>query len=169
MDDGAAVPLFTIAHSSGIQASVTNLGATLVSLQLPDRNRSLGETVLGLPRAEDYLRHADSYFGATVGRFANRIAGGRFSLDGRDYQLNTNNAPGGRPCHLHGGQHGFHRQLWIIEDVKPDAVSGAAPSAVKLRKYAGFRTRKKSSPAWSFRAQSGECTRIAAPEIRCST
>ena len=83
------------------------------------------------------------YFGATVGRFANRIAGGRFVLNGRNYQLNTNNAPGGVPCHLHGGQHGFHRQLWTIEDVKPDAVSGAAPSAVKLRKYAGFRTRKK--------------------------
>jgi aldose 1-epimerase len=122
MDDGAAVSLFTIAHPSGIQASVTNLGATLVSLQVPDRNGSMGEVVLGLPRAEDYLRHAGSYFGATVGRFGNRIAGGRFSLDGRDYQLNTNNAPGGIPCHLHGGQHGFHRQLWTVEDVGEDYV-----------------------------------------------
>ena len=122
MGDGAAVSLFTIAHPSGIQASVTNLGATLVSLQVPDRNGSMGNVVLGLPRAEDYLHHAASYFGAAVGRFANRIAGGRFSLDGRDYQLNTNNARGGIPCHLHGGQHGFHRQLWTVEDLQPDAV-----------------------------------------------
>jgi len=91
MDNGAAVSLFTIAHPSGIQASVTNLGATLVSLQVPDRKGSMGEVVLGLPRAEDYLRHAGSYFGATVGRFANRIAGGRFVLDGGDYRVALRN------------------------------------------------------------------------------
>ena len=137
MDDGAAVSLFTIAHPSGIQASVTNLGATLVSLQVPDRNGSMGEVVLGLPRAEDYLRHAGFYFGATVGRFANRIAGGRFSLDGRDYQLHTNNAPGGIPCHLHGGQHGFHRQLWTVEALQPDAVRFRYRSADGEEGYPG--------------------------------
>lgn len=136
-DDGAAVSLFTIAHPSGIQASVTNLGAALVSLQVPDRNGSMGEVVLGLPRAEDYVRHAGSYFGATVGRFGNRIAGGRFSLYGRDYQLNTNNAPGGIPCHLHGGQHGFHRQLWTVEDVQSDAVRFRYRSAHGEEGYAG--------------------------------
>ncbi len=137
MGDGAAVSLFTIAHPSGIQARVTNLGATLVSLQVPDRNGSMGEVVLGLPRAEDYLRHAGFYFGATVGRFANRIASGRFSLDGRDYQLNTNNAPGGIPCHLHGGQHGFHRQLWTVEALQPDAVRFRYRSADGEEGYPG--------------------------------
>jgi aldose 1-epimerase len=137
MGDGAAVSLFTIAHPSGIQASVTNLGATLVSLQVPDRNGSMGEVVLGLPRAEDYLRHAGSYFGATVGRFANRIEGGRFSLDARDYQLNTNNAPGGIPCHLHGGQRGFHRQLWTVEALRPDAVRFRYRSASGEEGYPG--------------------------------
>jgi len=136
-DDGAAVSLFTIAHPSGIQASVTNLGATLVSVLVPGCNGSMGEVVLGFPRAEDYLRHAGSYFGATVGRFANRIAGGRFSLDGRDYQLNTNNAPAGIACHLHGGQHGFHRQLWTVEDVKPDAVRFSYRSADGEEGYPG--------------------------------
>ncbi len=67
MGDGAAVSLFTIANPSGIQASVTNLGASLVSLQVPDRNGSVGEVVLGLLCAEEYLRHAGSCFGATVG------------------------------------------------------------------------------------------------------
>ena len=137
MDDGAAVSLFTIAHPSGIQASVTNLGATLVSLQVPDRNGGMGEVVLGLPCAEDYLRHAGSYFGATVGRFANRIAGGRFSLDGRDYQLNKSNAPGGIPCHLHGGQNGFHRQLWTVEALQPDAVRFRYRSADGEEGYPG--------------------------------
>ena len=131
------VSLITIAHPSGIQARVTNLGATLVSLQVPDRNGDTGEVVLGLPCAEDYVRHAGSYFGATVGRFANRIAGGRFSLDGRDYQLNTNNAPGGIPCHLHGGQNGFHRQLWTVEDIKPDAVRFRYRSADGEEGYPG--------------------------------
>lgn len=120
--EGEAVSLITIAHPSGIQAHVTNLGATLVSLHVPDRSGRMGEVVLGLHRAEDYLRHAGSYFGATVGRFANRIAGGRFSFDGREYHLDSNNASGGVPCHLHGAQHGFHRQLWTIEDIKPDTV-----------------------------------------------
>ena len=137
MDDCAEVSLFTIFHPSGIQASVTNLGATLVSLQVPDRNGSMGDVVLGLPRAEDYLRHADFYFGATVGRFANRIAVGRFVLNGRNYQLNTNNAPGGVPCHLHGGQHGFHRQLWTIQEVKPDAVRFRYRSACGEEGYPG--------------------------------
>ena len=137
MDDCAEVSLFTIFHPSGIQASVTNLGATLVSLQVPDRNGSVGEAVLGLPCAEHYLRHAGFYFGATVGRFANRIAGGRFVLDGRNYQLNTNNAPGGVPCHLHGGQHGFHRQLWTIQEVKPDAVRFRYRSACGEEGYPG--------------------------------
>lgn len=131
------VPLITIAHPSGIQARATNLGATLVSLQVPDRNGDTGEVVLGLPCAEDYVRHAGSYFGATVGRSANRIAGGRFSLDGRDYQLNTNNAPGGIPCHLHGGQHGFHRQLWTVQDIKPDAVRFRYCSADGKEGYPG--------------------------------
>lgn len=113
---------FIIAHSSGIRVAVTDLGATLVSLEVADRSGRMGDVVLGFARAEDYAVHAGYYFGSTVGCFGNRIAGGRFSLDGRDYQLNTNNAPGGIPCHLHGGQHGFHRQLWTVEDVGEDYV-----------------------------------------------
>jgi len=137
MDDGAAVSLFTITNPSGIQASVTNLGAALVSLQVPDRSGIMGDVVLGLPRAEDYLCHADFYFGATVGRFANRIAGGRFVLNGGNCELSTNDVPGGVPCHLHGGRHGFHRQLWAIDDVKPDAVRFRYRSADGEEGYPG--------------------------------
>lgn len=121
-DDGRTVSLFTIANDSGIRAGVTDLGATLVFLQVPDSKGGVEDVILGLGSASDYLRHADTYFGSTVGRFGNRIARGNFTLDGRTIQLGTNNAPGGVPCHLHGGAHGFHRRLWSVDDVQPDAV-----------------------------------------------
>lgn len=119
---GANASLFSIAHSSGIRAAVTDLGATLVSLEVPDRSGRMGDVVLGFSRAEDYAAHADYYFGSTVGRFGNRFAHGRFELGGRPYQLTTNNSPGGLPCHLHGGVVGFHRNLWSLEDAGEDYV-----------------------------------------------
>lgn len=122
LDDGAEASLFTIVHPSGLRAAITDLGAALVSLEAPDRDGRVGEVVLGLPRAEDYVAHAGCFFGATVGRFGNRIAGGQFSLEGRAYQLTTNNAPGGVPCHLHGGAGGFHRRLWAVEAAGEDFV-----------------------------------------------
>jgi aldose 1-epimerase len=121
-DGEAAATLFTIAHSSGIRAAVTDLGATLVSLEVPDRSGCMGDVVLGFSRAEDYAAHAGYYFGSTVGRFGNRIANGAFTLDGRRHQLTTNNSPGGRTCHLHGGVVGFHQRLWSLEDAREDYV-----------------------------------------------
>jgi len=114
--------LFTIAHSSGIRAAVTDLGATLVSLEVPDQSGRMGDVVLGFSRAEDYAAHASYYFGSTVGRFGNRIARGRFNLAGRRYQLTTNNSPVSIPCHLHGGAVGFDQRLWSLEDAGEDYV-----------------------------------------------
>jgi aldose 1-epimerase len=119
---GADASLLTIAHSSGIRAAVTDLGATLVSLEVPDQAGCMGDVVLGFSRAEDYAAHAGYYFGSTVGRFGNRIAHGRFELDGKPYQLTTNDLPGGIPCHLHGGVVGFHQRLWSLEDAGEDYV-----------------------------------------------
>ena len=120
---GGMEPSFmTMAHPSGIKATVTNVGAALVSVKVPDAAGNMGEVVLGWPRAEDYLGHANYYLGATVGRFGNRIARGRFILDGQSCQLGTNNAPGGVACHLHGGTEGFHRQIWTTEEVGVDFV-----------------------------------------------
>jgi len=76
--------------------------------------------VLGFDSAEKYAAHS-AYFGCTVGRFGNRIAAGRFQLDGRTYTLATNNVPAGQPCHLHGGPGGFHRQLWSAELTNRDS------------------------------------------------
>lgn len=121
-DNENEASLFTIAHSSGIRAAVTDLGATLVSLEVPDHSGRMGDVVLGFSRAEDYAAHAGYYFGSTVGRFGNRIARGMFNLGGRRYQLTTNNSPGGIPCHLHGGNVGFHQRLWSLEDAGEDYV-----------------------------------------------
>lgn len=119
---GAGASLFSMAHSSGIRAAVTDFGATLVALEVPDRSGRMGDVVLGFPRAGDYAVHAGYYFGSTVGRFGNRIARGRFDLGGRRYRLATNNSPGGMPCHLHGGVAGFHRRLWSLEEAGEDYV-----------------------------------------------
>ncbi|MEX1045413.1 MAG: aldose epimerase family protein [Chthoniobacterales bacterium] len=120
--DEAEVSLFSIEHSSGIRVAVTDLGASLVSLEVPDRQGRMGDVILGFSRAEDYAAHADFYFGSSVGRFANRIAHGKFTLGGRVHQLNANNSPGGIPCHLHGGVGGFHSRLWLLEDAGEDYV-----------------------------------------------
>lgn len=85
------------------------------------------DIVLGFDEVADYERHSP-YFGCLVGRYANRIAGGRFCLDDHEYKLATNNAPGGIPCHLHGGPGGFHQRLW---DAQP--LGGEEPSIVFSR------------------------------------
>jgi aldose 1-epimerase len=105
--DGAAVDLYTITNAHGSVARVATYGATLTELWVPDRDGRLADVVLGFDRLEPYLA-APFYMGATLGRVANRIAGGRFTLDGRDYALATNRAP----HHLHGGTRGFDKRVW---------------------------------------------------------
>lgn len=120
LPDGRAVDLYTLGGGGeSIQLSVTNLGATIVNLVVPDREGRPGDIVLGFDRAEDYFAHT-AFLGATVGRFANRIAGGEFVLDGERYVLPTNNTPGGIACTLHGGEAGFHKELWTARTAMVD-------------------------------------------------
>jgi len=104
---GDTASLWTIENSSGIRLSLTDWGATIVSVKQPDRKGITDEIVLGFNKASRYTS-SEGYLGATCGRFANRIAGGRFSLDGRDFQLICNNGPN----HLHGGEKGFNAETW---------------------------------------------------------
>lgn len=116
--DGAAVERVTLTNSHGVSASVITLGATLQSLVVPDRAGRPGDVVLGHDTAQDYLAKPQ-YFGVSVGRYANRIAKGRFTLDGKAYTLETNDGPN----HLHGGAKGFDKRMWTIEglDSGPEA------------------------------------------------
>jgi len=119
LPDGQSVDLFVLTNSSGMRAQIMNYGATLVSLNVPDRNGNIADITLGCDSIEDYMA-ASPYFGATVGRYANRIAKGKFTLDGVDYTLATNNGEN----HLHGGVKGFDKVLWVSEPFKQDDQIG---------------------------------------------
>ena len=105
--EGLQIKRFTVSNDHGMIASLINFGAILTSLKVPDRHGKDGEVTLGFDTLEDYI--ADIwFFGATIGRYANRIAKGKFILDGVEYQLAQNSFP----SHLHGGNKGFHRMVW---------------------------------------------------------
>ena len=112
MPDGTAVEAITLRNANGISARVFSYGATLQTLKLPDKSGRIDDVVLGYPHLDSYLERPQ-YFGSTVGRFANRIAGARFSLDGRAYLLVANDGPNS----LHGGLRGFDKAIWSIEDI----------------------------------------------------
>jgi aldose 1-epimerase len=105
--DGHSAEVFTLRNAHGLELQLTDFGAIVVAMKTPDRDGDVANINLGFNDLAGYgLRHP--YFGATVGRYANRIALGRFSIDGRQFQLATNNPPN----HLHGGEIGFDRFLW---------------------------------------------------------
>ena len=108
--DGVSVEQYVLRNANGVVAKVMTYGATMTDLIVPDRNGRMASVVLGFDRLDGYLAR-QPYFGATVGRVANRIAGGRFELNGRTYTLATNNGPN----HLHGGLRGFDKVVWRAE------------------------------------------------------
>jgi aldose 1-epimerase len=107
---GEAVELFTLTNAHGMEVRVMTYGGIIVSLKVPDRSGTPGDVVLGYDSLAGYLKDSP-YFGAIVGRYGNRIAKGRFTLDGREYRLATNNGPN----HLHGGIRGFDKVVWRAE------------------------------------------------------
>ena len=123
MPDGADAKIFTLTNANGMEAKITEYGAILVSLTTPDKDGTLADVTHGYDTLEGWLTNT-SYFGATVGRFGNRIADGKFTLDGKEYTLATNNDPGGIPCHLHGGIKGFDKVLWKGESFEGEGARG---------------------------------------------
>jgi aldose 1-epimerase len=105
--DGKPFELFTLSNGNGMRVALTNQGAAVVSIIVPDRRGQPADVVLGYERPADYA-HNPHYFGATVGRCANRIAGSKFRLAGREYRLTANEGEN----HLHGGRRGFSRVRW---------------------------------------------------------
>ena len=115
MPDGTQVDLYTLVNTNGMTAKITNYGAILVSLEVPDRNGKLADVVLGYDNLKDYIER-NAFFGATVGRYANRIGGAKFTLDGVEYRLAANNGPNS----LHGGKKGFDKVVWRLDDIKAE-------------------------------------------------
>jgi aldose 1-epimerase len=109
--DGKDVYLYTLKNKSGMKVAITNYGGTIVSLKVPDRSGRMDDVVLGFDDLNGYLGK-QAFLGATIGRYANRIANGRFTLDGKQYQLPINNPPNS----LHGGPEGFDKRVWAPQE-----------------------------------------------------
>ena len=112
--DGKQVSLFTLKNKAGIEVQITNFGGRIVSLWTPDRNSKYDDIVTGFKSLEEYRQTKEVYFGALIGRYANRIGKGQFNLDGVNYQLATNNGQN----HLHGGIKGFFNVVWDAKQYK---------------------------------------------------
>ncbi len=115
--EGKPLALYKITNANGMEVCITNFGARIVSVMVPDREGRLRDVVLGFDSVQAYLDN-DINFGATIGRYANRIAGGSFTLDGVEYKLYQNNKTN---C-LHGGKVGFDRHVLTATEVKPASV-----------------------------------------------
>jgi aldose 1-epimerase len=105
--DGQAVEVYTLTNARGMQVRAITYGAIIQAIRVPDRSGHLGDVTLGYDSLQGYLTDSP-YFGAVVGRYANRIARGRFTLEGRTYRLAANNGPN----HLHGGVKGYDKVVW---------------------------------------------------------
>jgi aldose 1-epimerase len=108
--DKQLVDIFTLRNSKGMEARICNYGGIVVSLKVPDKNGKLGDVVLGYDNLNDYIKN-NPYFGCLVGRYGNRIAKGKFTLDGVEYTLACNDGPN----HLHGGRKGFDKVVWTAK------------------------------------------------------
>ncbi|MBO2009391.1 aldose epimerase family protein [Hymenobacter negativus] len=110
--DGTEVQLFTLTNKQGAKAAITNYGGTLVSLMMPDKDGKMGDVVLGFDDVNGYagpaFRKANPYIGALIGRYGNRIKNGKFTIDGKAYQVGVNNGPNS----LHGGKVGYDQKIW---------------------------------------------------------
>lgn len=117
--DGQPVTLYTLRNSKGAEARICNYGGVVVSLKMPDRNGTFGDVVLGGDKLSDYTKTPPPpYFGALIGRYGNRIAKGKFTLDGTTYTLATNDGPNT----LHGGIKGFDKRVWTVAGVHDSAT-----------------------------------------------
>lgn len=124
LPDGQQVDVYRLTNANGIELQVTNYGGIILSLKTPNVEGEFDDIALGFNSLETYLsdeyRQANPYFGAIIGRYGNRIAGGQFSLDGETYSLATNDGNN----HLHGGEQGFNRVLWQAEPFENDTGAG---------------------------------------------
>ncbi|MBB1285805.1 galactose mutarotase [Flavisolibacter sp. BT320] len=128
--DGKQTDLYVLKNKNGMTAAFTNYGSLIVSLHVPDIDGNMRDVVVGHGSVMDFVNSGEAYFGATIGRVGNRIAGGRFTLDGKEYTLAQNNGPNT----LHGGKKGFQAVVWeatqpndttlVLHYLSPDGEEG---------------------------------------------
>ena len=134
-EDGQTVERFTLTNKNGVSASLITWGASLIEMKVPDKDKKFADVTLGFDKPEPWLK-PHPFFGTTAGRYANRIAGGKFALDGKVYNLATNDGAN----HLHGGKAGFDKKNWNA------AVAGVGTVISPTR----ARTARKATPANSM-------------------
>lgn len=115
-DDGQQMDLYTLTNAKGMEVAITNFGGTIVSIKVPDKNGNIADVLLGYDDVSGY-QGGKAYFGATIGRYGNRIAKGKFTLDGKTYTLPQNDGVNT----LHGGTKGFSQRVWTAKDVSSPA------------------------------------------------
>ena len=129
----APVTEYTLTNSSGMQASILNYGGTITKLMVPDRNGKMGDVVLGFETFGGYMQKKDPYMGALVGRYANRIANAKFTMDGKTYKLAPNNFGNS----LHGGNVGFDKVIWNTEKIGDSSLKQTYQSMDGEEDYPG--------------------------------
>ncbi len=118
-EDFDRIMLYTLKNKNGVTVTVTNYGAIITSIVVPDRDGNMGDVALGYDTVEGYINAVDKpYFGAVVGRYGNRIAAGKFTIDGEQYELAVNNGKN----HLHGGVVGFDKVVWDAKPIGEDVI-----------------------------------------------
>jgi aldose 1-epimerase len=116
--DGKPTDLYVLKNHNGMEAAITNYGGRLVSLVVPDKNGKMTDIVVGFNSVEGYQKSTEPYFGATIGRYGNRIAKGKFSLEGKQYQISINNGVNT----LHGGKKGFQDVVWDADQLNDSTL-----------------------------------------------
>ena len=119
LPDGQQADLYTLTNANGMTVNITNYGGIITKLTAPDKNGQWADVVLGFDSLAPYLS-GHPFFGALVGRYGNRIAKGKFKLNGQEYSLAINNGPNA----LHGGTKGFDKVIWKATEIKQDSVVG---------------------------------------------
>ena len=132
--DGQSVDIYTLRNRRGMEARITNYGGIVVSLTAPDRDGKFADVVLGYNDLQTYMRPPFPYFGAIIGRYGNRIAKGRFTLNGVEYKLAVNNGEN----HLHGGLKGFDKVVWTAHERKTAAGPALALNYVSKDGEEGY-------------------------------
>jgi len=131
--DGKSTEFYVLKNKNGIEVTFTNYGQRLLSLVVPDNKGKFEDIVLGFKDLNTYRTAREKYFGATIGRYGNRIAEGKFSIDGKEYQLATNN----NKNHLHGGNKGFNSVVWDANQIAQNEIEFTRLSADGEEGYPG--------------------------------